>query len=74
MKQHDTMPANTEPQSGQTIQRPACRKRATSSNTPCSVILPTPLQAAIIARADAEDRSFSATVRVALERYLRTPG
>jgi hypothetical protein len=48
----------------------ACRKRRSDDAKPCSVTMPVSLQEAIIRRADADDRSFSATVRHALERYL----
>ena len=51
----------------------ACRKRIPDESKPCSVILPVALQQAIIRRADQEDRSFSATVRKALERYISNP-
>jgi hypothetical protein len=51
----------------------ACRKRLADDAKPCSVILPVALQQAIIRRADEEDRSFSATVRKALERYISNP-
>lgn len=51
----------------------ACRKRLPSDVTCCSFTLPAALQQAIIRISDAEDRSFSATVRVALERYLSNP-
>ena len=49
----------------------ACRKRRADASKPCSVIMPKALQEAIIRHSDAEDRSFSATVRRALESYLR---
>jgi len=51
----------------------ACRKRTGDDTKPCSVTMPRPLQEAIIRRADAEDRSFSATVRRAIEQYLSRP-
>ncbi len=51
----------------------ACRKRTGDENKPCSVTMLRPLQEAIIERADAEDRSFFATVRRALEQYLSRP-
>ena len=53
--------------------RPACRKRASDESKPCSVTLPKPLQEAIIRRANQDDRSFSATVRRALEAYVSRP-
>ena len=56
-----------------TSTRPACRKRASDENKPCSVTLPKALQEAVIRRANADDRSFSATVRRALETYVGKP-
>jgi hypothetical protein len=53
-----------------TATRKACRKRTGDDAKPCSVTMPRTLQEAIIRRADAEDRSFSATVRRAIEQYL----
>lgn len=50
----------------------SCRKRRADDAKPCSVTMPVALQQAIIRRADAEDRSFSATVRRAVETYLAT--
>jgi hypothetical protein len=55
-----------------TATRKACRKRTGDDAKPCSVTMPKQLQEAIIRKADAEDRSFSATVRRALEVYLKT--
>lgn len=52
----------------------ACRKREADASKACSVVMSIALQKAIIRKADAEDRSFSATVRRAVERYLATPG
>ena len=52
---------------------PACRKRNAYEAKPCSVTMPRALQAAIIRKSDEEDRSFSATVRRALELYLSRP-
>jgi hypothetical protein len=48
----------------------ACRKRQADATKACSVTMSLALQQAIIRKADAEDRSFSATVRRAVERYL----
>lgn len=50
----------------------ACRKRRPSDTVPCSITMPVDLQEAIIRLSEAEDRSFSATVRVAVERYIKT--
>jgi predicted transcriptional regulator len=57
----------------QATTKKACRKRSGDDAKPCSVTMPKALQEAIIRRADAEDRSFSATVRQALEKYLARP-
>jgi len=48
----------------------ACRKQPAGPRQPCSITMPVALQLAIIRRAKTEDRSFSATVRRAVERYL----
>ena len=48
----------------------ACRKRFTDPAKACSVPMPEAMQAALIRRAKADDRSFSATVRRAIELYL----
>jgi hypothetical protein len=63
--ERDTMPTNTT--------RRACRKRTGDDQKPCSVTMPRALQEAVIKRSDIEDRSFSATVRRALEQYLARP-
>ena len=54
-------------------QKQACRKRTGDDSKPCSVTMPKQLQEAVIRRADVEDRSFSATIRKALEMYLSRP-
>jgi hypothetical protein len=54
-----------------TTNRKACRKRLGDDTKPVSVTMPKRLQEAIIRRADADDRSFSATVRRAIESYLQ---
>jgi hypothetical protein len=46
------------------------RKKIFKDDVPTSVILPIPLQRAIVARAVAEERSFSAIVRRALKKEL----
>lgn len=51
--------------------KPACRKRRVDEAIPCSITMPKQLQEAVIQRARQEDRSFSATVRRAVETYLR---
>lgn len=51
----------------------ACRKLHSDASKPCSVPMPVAMQAALIRRAQAEDRSFSATVRRAIEAYLARP-
>jgi hypothetical protein len=48
----------------------ACRKQKADQSKPCSVPMPVEMQLAIIRRAEAEDRSFSAVVRRALSSYL----
>jgi hypothetical protein len=48
----------------------ACRKHTADQSKACSVPMPAEMQAAIIRRAQAEDRSFSAVVRRALAAYL----
>jgi hypothetical protein len=48
----------------------SCRKKSPSDQAPCSVTMPVSLQQAIIKVAEQEDRSFSATVRRAVERYV----
>jgi len=45
-------------------------KNPVEPRQPCSITMPVALQLAIIRRAKTEDRSFSATVRRAVERYL----
>ncbi len=52
-------------------QSKACRKRKADGKKPVSITMPRRLQQAIIDRADKEDRSFSATVRRAIESYLQ---
>lgn len=52
-----------------TSTKKACRKRHAHATQPCSVTMPVALQEAVIRKANAEDRSFSATVRRALEMY-----
>lgn len=47
-----------------------CRKRRASDNVPCSVTIPAALQQSLIRISLAEDRSFSATVRKAVEAYV----
>jgi hypothetical protein len=54
----------------QTKRNNACRKHKADDSKPCSVPMPVEMQAAIIRRAEAEDRSFSAVVRRALAAYL----
>lgn len=54
-------------------QKTACRKRRADDGKPCSVAMPKALQEAVIRRSNSEDRSFSATVRRALELYLNRP-
>jgi hypothetical protein len=49
------------------------RKKNFKQDVPTSVILPIPLQRAIVARAVAEERSFSAIVRRALKKELGLP-
>jgi len=51
----------------------ACRKKTRADGTPCSIAIPAPLQEAIIRRARAEDRSFSAVVRRAVAQYVGEP-
>jgi len=46
------------------------RKKKFSADVPTSVILPIPLQKAIVKRAVEEERSFSAIVRIALMKEL----
>jgi hypothetical protein len=48
----------------------ACRKKRLDDAQPCSITMPKILQEAVVRRAQAEDRSFSATVRRAVESYL----
>lgn len=47
-------------------------KKATVRDQPVNVRLPDDLHAAVIARAEADDRSLAATIRVALRYYLAT--
>lgn len=47
----------------------ACRKKPRKAAT--SVVLPLPLQRAVIKRAREEERSFSAVVRIALDLYIK---
>ena len=49
------------------------RKKKFEDGMPTSVLLPVALQRAIAARADAEDRSFTAVVRRALKKELGFP-
>jgi len=51
----------------------SCRKIKADDSKPCSVAMPIAMQNAIIRRAQLEDRSFSATIRRALEVYLSKP-
>lgn len=48
----------------------ACRKKTARHNVPCSVTMPADLQEKVIRVAEAEDRSFSATIRRAVESYV----
>lgn len=50
--------------------RNSCRKKAANDNVPCSVAIPVELQEALIRRAAAEDRTFSAVVRRAVAAYV----
>ena len=46
------------------------RKKLFRSDIPTSVLMPAPLQRAIAERAEREDRSFSAVVRLAIKKEL----
>jgi hypothetical protein len=48
----------------------SCRKKAPNDQAPCSVTMPVSLQQAVIRAAQQEDRSFSAIIRRAVERYV----
>ena len=50
--------------------RPGTRKRRVSDSVPCSITIPATLQEAVIKQAEREDRTFSATVRQAIKKYL----
>lgn len=54
------------------MSKAACRKK-TDDKKPCSITMPLSLQRDVIEASKREDRSFSATVRVAVEAYLNKP-
>lgn len=48
----------------------SCRKKRPNNSVACSVAIPVELQEALIRRAEAEDRTFSAVVRRAVAAYV----
>jgi hypothetical protein len=48
----------------------SCRKKRANDSVPCSVTIPIELQQQIIARANQEDRTFSAVIRRAVAQYV----
>jgi hypothetical protein len=64
------MPKQTASPHPPAAARSACRKKPTDASIPTSIVLPRPLQEAVIRQALREDRSFSSVVRLALGEYL----